>query len=208
MAMPPMPLASRSSTIRLCSAGVPSDGILNSNSTSASSRSACSHPFRAIVQKSAALLVTKDTLVEAPPGREQHKIVSPRNPHKHVSATRENLMLFSFIASSLGAHPSCVPALHTLSTLEACAPRCALWSLHFPLLDAGRPVRLHRNFEAQAARRHGFEGDLVEPVLLDGVRLASLDGFPLPAFPVEDAPGSRHPDLATAGVIKPVDFNL
>src|SRR5438034_6939063 len=144
MAMPPMPLASRSSTIRLCSPAVPSDGILNSTSTSASSRSACSHPFRAIVQKSAALLVTKATFFEAPPGREQAKIVSPRNPHKHVSATRENLMLFSFIlprpwerthpacrvlytpsmlegcapltyfrARSLGAHPSCVPALHT-----------------------------------------------------------------------------------------------
>src|SRR6266568_7522670 len=111
MAMPPMPLASRSSTIRLCSPAVPSDGILNSTSTSASSRSACSHPFRAIVQKSAALLVTKATFFEAPPGREQAAIVSPRNPHKHVSATRENLMLFSFIASSLGAHASCVPGL-------------------------------------------------------------------------------------------------
>src|SRR5436190_16221816 len=238
MAMPPMPLASRSSTIRRCSPAVPSDGILNSTSTSASSRSACSHPFRAIVQKSAALLVTKATFFEAPPGREQAKIVSPRNPHKHVSATRENLMLFSFIASSLGAHASCVPGLihaeHAgrvcsayllqgappgsapilrasvthVEHAEACAPKCALGSLHFPLLDAGRPVRLHRNFEAQAARRHGFEGDLVEPVLLDGVRLASLDGFPLPAFPVEDAPGSRHPRLTTAGVIKPVDFNL
>src|SRR5438034_8688940 len=122
MAMPPMPLASRSSTIRLCSPAVPSDGILNSTSTSASSRSACSHPFRAIVQKSAALLVTKATFFEAPPGREQAKIVSPRNPHKHVSATRENLMLFSFIASSLGAHASCVPVLYTPSMLEGCAP--------------------------------------------------------------------------------------
>src|SRR2546425_12184591 len=113
-----------------------------------------------------------------------------------------------FRARPLGAHPSCVPALHTLSTLEACAPKCALWSLHFPFLDAGRPVRLHRNFEAQTARRHGFEGDLVVPVLLDAVRFPILDGLPLRAVPVEDAPGSRHPDLTTPGVIKPVDLSL
>src|SRR5881396_2579017 len=84
-----------------------------------------------------------------------------------------------FRARPLGAHPSCVPALHTLSTLEACAPKCALGSLHFPLLDAGRPVRLHRNFEAQAARRHGFEGDLVEPVLLDIARVGQGSGLAL-----------------------------
>src|SRR5947208_14616211 len=114
MAMPPMPLASRSSTIRLCSPAVPSDGILNSTSTSASSRSACSHPCRAIVQKSAALLVTKATFFEAPPGREQAKIVSPRKPHKQVNATRENLMEFSLYLLSIQRHPGGARILRAL----------------------------------------------------------------------------------------------
>jgi len=48
--------------MRCCSAAVPSAVSLNSASTSASSWSACSTPRRAIVQKSAELLVTNATL--------------------------------------------------------------------------------------------------------------------------------------------------
>src|SRR6266498_3518694 len=123
MIRPPCGIASLIRSPAWRPAAVPSDGILNSTSTSASSRSACSHPFRAIVQKSAALLVTKATFFEAPPGREQAKIVSPRNPHKHVSATRENLMLFSFILPRPWerTHPAC-RVLYTPSMLEGCAP--------------------------------------------------------------------------------------
>jgi hypothetical protein len=57
--MPSMPLASKSSMMRFCSAAVPSEGILNSTEVSANSSSAFSVPLRAIVQKSEALLVTK-----------------------------------------------------------------------------------------------------------------------------------------------------
>ena len=59
IAIPLMPPANRSSMIRFCSAAVPSDVILNSAVTSFNSASAFSTPFRAIVQKSAELLVTK-----------------------------------------------------------------------------------------------------------------------------------------------------
>ena len=62
------PFVSRSSTMRCCSAAVPSAVILNSASTSGSSSSAFSTPRRAIVQKSAELLVTNASLsVLVPP---------------------------------------------------------------------------------------------------------------------------------------------
>src|SRR6185369_396002 len=68
MAIASTPLVRRSSTTRCCSAAVPSAVILNSACTSASSSSAFSTPRRAIVQKSAELLVTNATLsVLAPP---------------------------------------------------------------------------------------------------------------------------------------------
>ena len=57
--------------MRCCSAAVPSAEILNSASTSASSASAFSTPRRAIVQKSAELLVTNASLIvfaPSPPG--------------------------------------------------------------------------------------------------------------------------------------------
>src|SRR5690242_14604486 len=59
IAMPCTPRVRRSSIIRFCSAAVGSAAILNSADTSASSLSAFSTPFRAIVQKSELLLVTK-----------------------------------------------------------------------------------------------------------------------------------------------------
>ncbi len=52
--------------MRFCSAAVPSEGILNSTVTFASSASAFSTPLRAMVQKSEALLVTKASLRCAP----------------------------------------------------------------------------------------------------------------------------------------------
>src|SRR5258705_6415425 len=58
MAKPATPFVNRSSTIRRCSAAVPSAGIRNSTSTFGSSVPAFSVPRRAIVQKSEALLVT------------------------------------------------------------------------------------------------------------------------------------------------------
>src|SRR5262245_31189706 len=61
-----MPLASRSSTRRCCSAAVPSAGILKSTSMSGISLAAFSVPLRAMTQKSEALLVTKASLCFAP----------------------------------------------------------------------------------------------------------------------------------------------
>src|ERR1700676_4647836 len=56
-AIPSMPLTSRSSKRRVCSAAVPSAGILNSSLTLGISFTACSQPALAIVQKSDGLLV-------------------------------------------------------------------------------------------------------------------------------------------------------
>src|SRR6266576_3806055 len=98
MAMPAMPLASRSSTIRFCSAAVPSAGILNSTSTAGSSLSACSTPLRAMDQKSDALLVTKASLVFFSPVPFEHaKISRPVNPNN----TQESTNLRNFITALL-----------------------------------------------------------------------------------------------------------
>src|SRR2546421_696057 len=96
--MPLMPLASKSSRIRRCSAAVPSPGILNSTSTSGSSLSAFSQPFRAIVQKSEALLVTKATLnfLEELVVFEQDSIMKLAHTHTQASTRRDNFMGFSF----------------------------------------------------------------------------------------------------------------
>src|SRR5437870_3121822 len=87
----------RSSMMRRCSAAVPSDGILNSSSTLGSSEPACSHPLRAMVQKSAALLVTKATLnlLPEPPPLEQPDTV------KLTSATEQNTTRNTFMKSYL-----------------------------------------------------------------------------------------------------------
>src|SRR3954470_24334855 len=70
MAMPSTPLASRSSTIRFCPAAVPSPSR-NSTAISARSASAFSVPFRAMVQKSAALFVTNASVCVDEPFRLQ-----------------------------------------------------------------------------------------------------------------------------------------
>src|SRR5262245_40016594 len=62
MAMPSTPFVIRSSMIRFCSAAVPSDVRRNSAEPSVRSLSAFSTPWRAIVQKSAELLVTNASL--------------------------------------------------------------------------------------------------------------------------------------------------
>src|ERR1700741_3868183 len=43
--------------------------------------------------------------------------------------------------------------------------RVVLDLFHLPLLNAGRPVLLHRDFKAQPRRRYGFEGDLIKAIL-------------------------------------------
>src|SRR5207253_5804246 len=59
--MPLTPLTSRSSKIRVCSAAVPSAGILNSSLIFGTSFWALWQPARAIVQKSDALFVKNAT---------------------------------------------------------------------------------------------------------------------------------------------------
>src|SRR6185503_7956286 len=92
MAIPAIPFAIRSSMILLCSAAVPSEGILNSTSTLSSSRSAASQPLRAIVQKSEALLVTNETLNffpltdPPPPPPPQEAIERLKRMHRHSNA--------------------------------------------------------------------------------------------------------------------------
>src|SRR4051812_27409796 len=80
--------------------------------------------------------------------------------------------------------------------------------LHFPLLDARRPVRLERHLQAEAAGRDRFEGNAVIAVLFDAVGLRGLDRFPGLAVAVEEAPGLRDAALAAAGVVEPVDFSF
>ena len=63
--MPATCLVSRSSTIRFCSAAVPSDVIRNSAETSLSSASPFSTPRLAMVQKSDELLVTNASVMGA-----------------------------------------------------------------------------------------------------------------------------------------------
>src|SRR5436190_16264588 len=95
MAMPETPFAMRSSMMRRCSAAVPSDGILNSTSTLASSASACSQPLRAMVQKSAALFVTKASLnlFAGTPAGEQANDIKLGNANRQASVIRKRSMV-------------------------------------------------------------------------------------------------------------------
>src|SRR5688500_12288436 len=61
--------------------------------------------------------------------------------------------------------------------------KCHLF--HLPLLNAGRPVLLHRDFKAQRRRRYGFEGDLIKAILLDAVSFGGLDRLPCLAVFIE-----------------------
>src|SRR5262249_23020204 len=101
--MAEIPLASRSSTIRLCSAAVPSEGIRNSTSTPASSLSACSQPRRAMVQTSAALLVTKARFLVEDCCIFEHAVpMKPTARQQPASITRKNLIDLSFLVRRVG----------------------------------------------------------------------------------------------------------
>src|SRR4029079_18399914 len=81
--------------MRLCSAAVPSEGILNSTSTSVSSPSAASQPFRAMVQKSEALLVTNATLnFFAPPPLSPHETTERLTVMHRHSITIVRIFIF------------------------------------------------------------------------------------------------------------------
>src|SRR5262245_59969249 len=92
---------------------------------------------------------------------------------------------------------------------QTCSPKAYNLSLsHFPLLDTSRPILLHRDFKAQPRRRHGFEGELSEAILLDAVRLGRFDRLPRLAVLVKDAPGGWRAAFAVAGVVVPIDFDF
>src|SRR5882672_1321929 len=80
--------------------------------------------------------------------------------------------------------------------------------LHLPLLDAGRPILLHRDFEAQPRRRYGFESELIKAVLLDAVSIGCLDRLPGLAIFVEESPGGGRSALAAARVVVPIDLGF
>src|SRR5215470_8008811 len=85
------------------------------------------------------------------------------------------LIAHEFPSFSGHADPQCEPCLLAVLTLR---PDHSRLLLHLPLLDAGRPILPHRNFKPQPRRRHGFEGDLIEAILLDTVRLGRFDRLP------------------------------
>jgi len=99
MAMSSTPLASRSSRIRFCAAAVPSPSR-NSTVTPGNSASAFSVPFRAMVQKSAALFVMKASLFADDCWRPQPP--ASNNPRHNRTAVLLNGIRFSL---SLGAWP-------------------------------------------------------------------------------------------------------
>src|SRR6266403_5321336 len=98
--MPLTPLTSRSSKIRVCSAAVPSAGILNSSLTFGTSLTACSQPARAIVQKSDGLLVKNARLrgLESPKAAGE-KAAAAASAHKSAVSV---FVLFIFLGGGVG----------------------------------------------------------------------------------------------------------
>src|SRR5215467_124651 len=101
MAIPSRPLAIKSSTIRRCSAAVPSEGILNSTFTSGSSAAACSVPRLAMVQKSAELFVTNAMWLFFCPEREHpddiNAIVTIAEQTKAAQPIRRSIPIYSVL---------------------------------------------------------------------------------------------------------------
>jgi|GEM_PF-3978397 len=81
-------------------------------------------------------------------------------------------------------------------------------SLHFPLLNPGRPVRLHCHFESKHPCPHRLESNLVVTILLNTISLPILDRLPLIAIPAEHAPRTRHTAFTVSGVVKPIDLDF